>query len=288
MIASTLRQRLHLDLGAAGAVIFTSALTLAGGAAHAADASPWDADARAGVRLIAGDRHAGDAGLRAGVEIKLAPGWKTYWRYPGDSGVPPRFDFAESQNVKSIAIEWPAPRRHLDESGATIVYTDDVIFPLRVVPQDAAKPVKLSLKIGYAVCDKLCVPADGHAELDLDGAPSSVDAVLTATEAQVPQPATLGDAAPLAVRAVRREAGGEHPRIIVDVAGPDPLDLFAEGPSPDWALPLPEPVAGAPAGLHRFSFVVDGVPPGARTEGAVLTFTLTSGAGAIEVKAHLD
>lgn len=284
MIASTLRQRLHP--GAAGAVIF--ALTLLGGAAYAADASPWDADARAGVRLIAGNRHAGDAGLRAGIEIKLAPGWKTYWRYPGDSGVPPRFDFAELQNVKSIAIEWPAPHRHLDESGATIVYTDDVVFPLRVVPQDPGKPVKLSLKVGYAVCDKLCVPADGHAELLLDGAPSAFDAALTAADAQVPKPAKLGDAAPLAVRAVRREAGGDHPRIIVDVAGPDPVDLFAEGPSPDWALPLPEPIAGAPAGLRRFAFMVDGVPPGAKTEGALLTFTLTSGAGAIEVKAHLD
>ena len=66
------------------------------------------------------------------------------------------------------------------------------------------------------------------------------------------------------------------------------LELFAEGPTPDWALPVPEPVAGAPAGLHRFAFLVDGVPPGAKADGAVLTFTLTSGAGAIEVKAPLD
>jgi DsbC/DsbD-like thiol-disulfide interchange protein len=288
MIASTLRQWLRVgpQLGAACAVTF--AVILTGGAAHAADASPWDADTRAGVRLIAGNRPAGDAGLRAGVELKLAPGWKTYWRYPGDSGVPPRFDFAGSQNVKSIAIQWPAPHRLRDDSGTTIIYTDGVIFPLRVVPQDPAKPVKLSLKIEYAVCHDVCVPAEGHAELLLDGMPSSLDGALTAAQAQVPKPAKLGDPAPLAVRAVRREGSGDHPRVVVDVTGPDPVDLFAEGPSPEWALPVPDPAAGAPAGLHRFAFVVDGVPPGAKVDGALLTFTLTSPAGAVEVKARLD
>ena len=259
-------------------------------AAWAADASPWDADARAGVRLIAGGTtRALDAPLRAGVELKLAPGWKTYWRYPGDSGVPPRFDFAGSQNVKSVEVAWPAPHRFTDDSGASIGYKAAVVFPLRIVPQNAAKPVLLHLKLDYAVCEKLCVPAEGRAELTLDGAGPSFDDALAAAEATVPKHAKLGDRAPLAVRTVRREAGGDHPRIVVDVAAPEtPLDLFAEGPTPDWALPLPEPAPGAPAGLHRFVFALDGVPPGTSPKGAVLTFTLESGPNAIEVAAHLD
>ena len=261
---------------------------LASGVAHAADASPWQVDTRAGVRLIAGNPHAGDAWLRAGVEIKLMPGWKTYWRYPGDSGVPPRFDFSTSENVKSIAVLWPAPHRLRDESGITIVYTDGVIFPLRIVAQDAAKPVLLRLKLDYAICQKLCVPADAQAELLLDGAPSSHDAALAESEAKVPKPAKLGDAGPVSVRAVRRDASGPKPGIIVDVAGPAPVDLLAEGPTPDWALPLPDPVPGAPAGQQRFAFVIDGVPPGVKPDGAMLTLTLTSGAGAIEVKTPLD
>ena len=283
MIATTLRQLARV----AAPLIVTIALPA--GAACAADATSWDGDAHAGMRLIAGAR-TNDAMARAGIEIKLAPGWKTYWRYPGDSGVPPRFDFAGSQNVKSVEIAWPAPHRFSDDSGITIGYKDDVVFPLHIVAQDAAKPVLLRVKAEYAICERLCIPAEGHAELLLDGRRSELDSTLAAFEALVPKPARLGDSAPLAVRAVHREPGGDHPRVIVDVATPGtgPIDLFAEGPTPDWALPVPEPAAGAPAGLHRFVFVLDGLPPGASADHALLRFTLESGTSAIEVSTHLD
>src|SRR6185436_965035 len=79
--------------------------------AAAADESRWDGDQRAAVRLIAAAQQGeGRATIHhAGVEIRLAPGWKTYWRHPGDSGVPPRFDFTASRNVKSVTIRYPAP-----------------------------------------------------------------------------------------------------------------------------------------------------------------------------------
>ena len=285
MIATRLRQPTRVTL----AIVVIVALSPV--AAQAADASVWDADSRAGVRLIAGNRaQAADAPLRAGVELTLAPGWKTYWRYPGDSGVPPRFDFSNSQNVKSLNIAWPAPHRFTDDSGATIGYKNGVIFPLRIVPQDPAKPVLLRLKLDYAVCEKLCVPAEGRAELVLDGVPSAFDAALAKADALVPKPAKPGDDAPLAVRGVRQEPGGDRPRVVVDVAAPgnEPIELFAEGPTPEWALPVPEPTDGAGAGLHRFTFQLDGLPPGASAAGATLTFTLVSGANAVEVAAHLD
>jgi len=281
MIATLLRQLAGLSV--AGFLAFAPAGALA------ADASPWSADGRSGVRLIAGGvSRAPVAPLRAGVEIKLATGWKTYWRYPGDSGVPPRFDFTGSQNVRSVEIAWPAPRRFSDDSGVTIGYTDNVVFPLSIVPKDDRKPVLLRLKLDYAVCEKLCVPAEGQGELTLDANGPTFDAALDAAEAAVPKPARLGADGPLAVRTVRRE-GGEHPRIVVDVAAPQtPVELFAEGPSADWALPVPEPVGGAAAGLQRFVFALDGVPPGASTNGAALTLTLVSGTQAIEVPTHLD
>src|SRR3979409_664406 len=115
MVATRLRHPTRVTL----AIVVILALSPV--AAQAADASVWDADSRAGVRLIAGNRgQAADAPLRAGVELTLAPGWKTYWRYPGDSGVPPRFDFSNSQNVKSLNIAWPGHHRFTDDSSVAI------------------------------------------------------------------------------------------------------------------------------------------------------------------------
>ena len=245
----------------------------------AADASPWDGGTHTAMRLIAGATM-----QRAGAEIRLAPGWKTYWRYPGDSGLPPRFDFSGSRNVKSVTVRWPAPERLTDESGTTIGYKHDVVFPLEIVPDDPAKPATLRLKLDYAVCEKICVPADGKAELTL-GAPGTFADRIAASEISVPKPATLGGDGALAVRAAKREGA----RIIVDVAAPagTHVELFAEGPTPDWALPVPARVSEA-AGLQRFAFELDGLPPDTKPEGATLTLTAVAGTQAIEVAFRLD
>jgi DsbC/DsbD-like thiol-disulfide interchange protein len=263
-------------------------LTCVASPAHAADASAWVSDAHSGVRLISGSAANADGVLRAGIEIKLASGWKTYWRYPGDSGVPPRFDFSQSTNVKSVSVAFPAPHRFSDPSGNTIGYKDGVILPVTVEPAVPGQPVLLKLKLDYAVCEKLCLPVEAAAELALTAGPSGLDGALAAAERRVPQKAALGEGSP-AIRAVRRDTTGERARVTVDVAAPadTAIDLFVEGPSPEWALPLPEP-APASEGLKRFTFELDGLPPGARAEGAELKFTLVSPDRASEVTTHLD
>lgn len=250
--------------------------------AHAADASAWDGDQRAAVRLIAGTPRG--AVHRAGIEIRLAPGWKTYWRYPGDFGIPPRFDFSQSKNVKSATVRYPAPHRLADESGTSIGYKRGVVFPLEVVPQNAAQPVVLVVKADYAICEKICIPAEGKAELNVTGKPGAQDAWLKQSEMLVPSPAKIGEGDKLAVHAVKRE----DKRILVDVAAPGAVDLFAEGPAADWALPVPSPVDGASAGQQRFAFELDGLPPNAKPDGATLMLTAVSGGQAIEVPYRLD
>jgi DsbC/DsbD-like thiol-disulfide interchange protein len=261
--------------------------TLSTHAARAADASGWDGGLRAAVRLIAGPpRSASGATIhRAGIDFRLTRGWKTYWRYPGDSGIPPRFDFTHSENVKAIAVRWPAPHRLEDESGTTIGYKQDFVLPLEILPQDAAKPVTLRLRIDYGICEKICIPAEGKAELVLTDAPSSHASRLAQFEARVPRAARLGGDGPLAIRAAAREDDATPGRMVLDVAAPAgaKVELFAEGPSADWALPVPMPVAGAPEGLQRFAFKLDGLPPGAKPEGATLTITAATADQAIEV-----
>src|SRR5690348_14650316 len=129
--------------------------------AIAGDASDWAMDIRSAVRLIAASAPANGARYRAAVEIRMDPGWHTYWRYPGDSGVPPKFDFSNSGNVREVRVLYPAPHGFSDEAGVFIGYRDHVIFPVDVTPRDPQKPITLKLDLFYAVCDKLCVPAAG-------------------------------------------------------------------------------------------------------------------------------
>jgi DsbC/DsbD-like thiol-disulfide interchange protein len=266
---------------------------LCGGAASE-EVSRWDGDARSAARLIAGA--ARQEALRAGIEIRLKDGWHTYWRYPGDAGVPPQFDFAGSQNLKSVEVRWPAPRR-LPEAGLIAIgYDRDVILPLKVTPQDPARAVTLRLKLNYAICEKLCVPAEAKIELALAAGPiardfslaaaaTAGDSALTTAEERVPAKRTLGEGSALAIRSVRREQGPQRPRLLIDVAAPaaGAVDLFAEGPTDQWAPPLPVASQGAPPGLQRFVLDLDGAPPGETYEGAAITLTAVAGREAIEV-----
>jgi len=260
----------------------------------AQDASAWQSDGHSSTRLIAGAAvKTPDASfLRAGIEIRLDPGWKTYWRYPGDTGIPPTFDFSGSQNVKSAIVEWPAPEQFSDGAGGhSIGYVGDVILPLKITPATAALPSTLHLNLSYAVCGTLCVPAKAALELALTGRITD-DELLDKAVRLVPRRVALGvqTKSGLAIRSVQLTSVGGKESVIIDVTAPQgaPIDLFVEGPTPDWALPLPEPDGSANGPDRRFTFIVDGLPPGAKAKGAALRLTAVSGGHAIEVPAHLD
>ncbi|MCK9918845.1 hypothetical protein MXD81_57940 [Microbacteriaceae bacterium K1510] len=269
--------------------VFLAAFGLAAsiGSAQAGDASAWSEDTRSAMRLIAG-RNAKDVPqLRAGIEIKMQPGWHTYWRYPGDAGVPPRFDFSGSSNVKTAKVLYPVPQVHSDSGGQSIGYVDNVIFPVQVTPKEPGKPVTLRVKLDYAVCEKLCVPAEGKAEMLVPLGDSAQDGALQAAEARVPAKVAATD---LGLTA-RRVGGGAKPLVMLELAAPEgaPVQVFAEGPTPDWALPIPQPAQGAPAGRQHFSFALDGLPSGVDPKGPfALTFTVVKGERAYEVTTRLD
>lgn len=272
------------------ATIAFTAMALPASSASA-DISAWDGDARAGVRLVSGGTKSegSQSPLRAGVEIRLAPGWKTYWRYPGDSGVPPTFNFAKSENLKSIRLSWPAPEKMVEADGVIIGYRNNVLFPLAVEPSDPSKPVILRLALDYAICEKVCIPVQAKAELTLK-AGGSAEPAIAAAEKAIPRVQPVGAGAPLSVKAVHRDDSKTPARVLVDVAAPSgvPLSVFAEGPSDDWALPVPDKVDGAPPGIQRFAFALDGLPPGASDRGATLKVTAVAGTEAIETSFRLD
>ena len=273
---------LRTSLGVA-ATILASAFAID---ARAQDASPWQRDGHSAVRLLAGSRSG--AVLLGGIAFQLQPGWKTYWRSPGDSGVPPRFDFTKSDNIEAVTVLWPAPMRFDDGAGGvSLGYHDQIVLPLRIVPKSADKPVTLRAEVNYAVCEKLCIPVEANVELAFNSVASTEDSALFAALDTVPKPANVGDPNPLTIRDVKREG---KDKVLVDVVTPDNrnLNLFVEGPTPDWGLPVPKLVEQSPPGVKRFAFALDGVPPGVNPEGAALKLTLVGGERAYEFNINLD
>lgn len=276
-IVPRLRQGLH---------IATAALCFLSPAAQAQDASAWANEGHSAVRLLAGSRNG--AVLLGGIGFRLDPGWKTYWRTPGDSGVPPRFDFSKSDNIEAVNILWPAPKKFFDGAGGfSLGYHDQVVVPLRIVTKNPDKPVTLRVHINYAVCEKLCVPVESDVELPFLSVASTQDSALGAALDSVPKPASIGDPNPLTIRDVKRIG----PKSVqVNVVAPDAreVSLFVEGPTPDWALPIPKLAKRDAQNVQRFTFDLDGVPPGTNASGAALKFTLVGNDAAYEFNVNLN
>ncbi|GAC1618791.1 MAG: protein-disulfide reductase DsbD family protein [Bradyrhizobium sp.] len=265
------------------ATLFASSLAIE---ARAQDASPWQRDGHSAVRLLAGSRSG--AVLLGGIAFQLQPGWKTYWRTPGDSGVPPRFDFSKSENIEAVTVLWPAPATFDDGAGGhSFGYHDQIILPLRIVAKNADKPVTLRAAINYAVCEKLCIPVEANAELPITSIASTEDSALFAALDTVPKPANVGDPNPLTIRDVKREGKSN---VLVDVVSPDSreISLLVEGPTPDWGLPVPKLLERSPPGVKRFAFQLDGLPPGTDPAGAALKLTLIGGDRSYEFNTNLD
>jgi len=265
------------------ATLFASALAME---ARAQDASPWQRDGHSAVRLLAGSRSG--AVLLGGIAFQLQPGWKTYWRTPGDSGVPPRFDFSKSENIEAVTVLWPAPTKFDDGAGGhSLGYHGQFVLPLRIVAKNADKPVTLRADINYAVCEKLCIPVEANAEIPIASVASTEDSALFAALDTVPKPANVGDPNPLTIRDVKRDGKST---VLVDVVTPDTreLSLFVEGPTPDWALPVPKLLEHSPPGVKRFAFELDGLPPGVNPEGAALKLTLVGDEHSYEFNINLE
>lgn len=247
--------------------------TGAGQAARAGESEPVSLQG-VEVRLLT----AGGTGAerQAGIELRLAPHWKTYWRYPGDSGVPLSLSFTESQNVAAVEMAWPAPRRFSDgNDGFSIGYKSNVLFPLTVRLKDPAQPARLAITLDFAVCDALCLPAHVELGLDLDATPDPAAAQrIAAGRAKVPEPVELGALGAPALLSAQIDPASSPPSLVVEARVATPTaDLFVEGPSDAWALPLPRKTA-LPGGVARFTLPLEGVPPGADLRTTPLTFTL--------------
>lgn len=251
--------------------------------------SAWSKGTHSQIRLVAGGR-TGDGGYRIGVEIQLVGGFKTYWRVPGDAGIPPTFDWSASSNVGAVSLRWPAPKRFVDAGVTTIGYKDRVIFPVVVRAVEAGKPVVVTLNLDYAVCDRICIPAKGSATIRLPDAAETVHTpALNAFREQTPRVGEPGKPnGKLGLMAAAFAAEGTRKTVDVTIsvpAGGSLTDAFMEGPD-GWLFGPPQLVS-TDGETTRLRLTIEDKPK--NVVGMVpLVLTLTGSPGAIETRFDLD
>ncbi len=260
-------------------IVAAAALISLGAVPLQAAQSPWSEGFGGKMRLVAGGSFSD--GLKAGLEIEMEPGWKTYWKVPGDAGIPPTLDFSASTNVKKVEILWPAPTRYGDNAAQLLGYKDWVTFPIRVIPLQPNLPVNLVVDANVGLCSDLCVPVQANLSLsvpaggDQDG---GSEFVIDRDLALVPGKSEDGFKI---TDVTRKESSGAPDRLIINADIPKGMgksDLFVEGPK-DWYLPLPQALKDQ---TGQFELVLDGLPKAATTKNVELTFTLTNGEKAVE------
>ncbi len=131
-----------------------------------------------------------DGSRIAAVKLTLAPGWKTYWRMPGDNGIPPAFDWSGSSNLRGVGITWPAPKVFRQGGVRTIGYANELILPITIAPRVAGKPVTLRADLDIGVCSDICVPKQMTLTATLDTTGSKPTPAIAAALAARPYAAS--------------------------------------------------------------------------------------------------
>ncbi|CAN0067575.1 unnamed protein product, partial [Phaeothamnion confervicola] len=250
-------------------------------------AGPWVKGFNSSVRLIAGSLPPGDASgkpkLLAGVEMRLADGWKTYWRHPGDDGgLPPSFGWSGSKNLRNAVVRYPAPHRIKGLVGTSLGYTTSVIFPVEIETDNVSKPVELALDFEFGICREICVPAEAKLKLVIPPTLAVMPPELAASYQKVPQPAPNAGAILKSAKAILT---GATPAITLDLAAGaagGKLDLFAEVVEGAF-LPVAQK-SGEPAqGIQRFRIDLKGVEEAPQLSGKTLRLTIMGQGAASEV-----
>ncbi|MCH7943930.1 MAG: hypothetical protein IIB67_11970, partial [Proteobacteria bacterium] len=248
-------------------------------------ATAWDSTEVSDIRLISAQDAVGGGTVSLGLQIRLAPTWKTYWRSPGEAGFPPRIDWTGSTNLESVDIAWPAPTRFLEIGDlVTHGYKDEVVFPLAVRATDPSLPLVLHAVVDYPVCQEICYPFQATFTLELPpgvARPTDHGADIARFLARVPGPPKPGQPRLASVEV----AGGGADQILRIVARApsgfiDP-EVFVEGPPAFYfGSPKFEIRGGGTEAVIRMA--APAPRSGAALAGETITVTLIDGDALIE------
>ncbi|MEO9612286.1 MAG: protein-disulfide reductase DsbD domain-containing protein [Nitratireductor sp.] len=261
---------------------FALALVLAApaaGRAQAASSESFHTDG-ATIRLITTGLADRDGVLRGALEVDLDPGWKTYWRDPGASGVPPQITLDGSLNVEDARLGYPAPQWHEDSYGAWAGYDAPVRFPVIFTIGAPERYALIEANVFVGVCQNVCIPVQARLTVEPGSAPDAPadKAAVEAAFAALPAPA--GD--DFGVTAVRLEAD----QLIVEAAMPaesGEAALFVAGAQGYlFGTPRTDRTEAGNGPADRTIFHVPILQrPGTDTPPPTVAYTLVTDAGAV-------
>ncbi len=251
-----------------------------------AAASAWAETPQTRVRLISAASGLGsERRLALGLQFRMQPGWKIYWRSPGDAGFPPSIDWSESENLSGAVMSWPAPQRFTVLGFNTLGYKREVVLPIEAMATEPGSAVKLRATVDYLTCDEICVPHQAKLALDLPAGPAQSTPftyIIDTFRARVPDD---GVASGLAIERVEVRRAGAERVLVVAARAREPFarpDLFVEGPALlEFGRPEVETDEGGR--VARFELPIRALAtPAPILAGAPLTLTLVDGARALE------
>ncbi len=271
---------------ALGALALAFCLGLAGIAPEArAAVSPWLDQEQVRLRLVAaGDPAEARGGLNLGVHFEMEPGWKIYWRSPGEAGYPPRVDWSGSRNLTEPRLQWPLPHRFSLFGIETFGYSEEVVLPVDAGVERPGEPVLLRAAVAYLTCSEICIPREAELALVLPAgaaASPSDGFLIDSYRALVP-----GDGSAVGLSLERAVLTGslEAPVLQVtarsDIAFEAP-DVMVEGP-PGFAFGKPEVALAGDGKTAVVRLAAIGAPDEGVLEGKRLRLTVTDGTRGME------
>ncbi|MDQ2634195.1 MAG: hypothetical protein M3Y78_10720 [Pseudomonadota bacterium] len=246
---------------------------LAAPAAHAAS-SDWFETEGARIRLVTTGKPDAEGKLRGVLDIELRPGWKTYWRDPGDSGVPPTLDISANPNIASAVFDFPAPQRHDEGDFKWAGYDYSLALPVTFTLKDPAGSATIDADVFLGVCETICIPV--QAQLTVDPASDASDpqdrAAVAAALSEIP-PAANPE---FEITEVDQAGDGKVVLEATFPGNPESAELFIAG---EEGYVFSTPVRKQRDG--KTFFAVEVTRPDEAANGAGLHYTLVTDAGAV-------
>ncbi|WP_158969079.1 protein-disulfide reductase DsbD domain-containing protein [Chachezhania sediminis] len=176
-----------------------------------------------------------DGAYVGAIRLVLKDGWKTYWRAPGEAGIPPRFDWSGSRNLAGVEITWPTPKVIEQDGLTTIAYEHQMVLPIEIVPRHPGQPVVLRGRMEFGICSDVCIPGTLDFDRQIDGT-SARNPAIAAAQADRPYSAREARVAS-ATCTVRPTRNGLQltAEIRMPSAGGREVAVIEPGDGPYWA-----------------------------------------------------